>query len=94
MATTTTGFLVDSLGQDILTPIVHHSFGDKSSFLEHVDLGAIIHDNIEHRVHTTIHDQLLKGFDGESTVLSASGSPAILNKGSVVAEESPRQHLS
>jgi hypothetical protein len=30
----------------------------------------------------------------ERTVLSASGPAAILNKGSVVAEESPRRHLS
>jgi hypothetical protein len=57
VVTTNGRVLVDSLGQDILTPIVHHSFGDKSRFLEHVeDLGAIIHDNIEYRVHTTIHD--------------------------------------
>jgi hypothetical protein len=70
MATTNGWVLMDSHGQDILTPIVHHGLGNKCRFLEHVDLGAIIHDNIEHRVHTTIHDQLLKGLDGEHSLVS------------------------
>ena len=67
---TTSCLVMDSLGEEVITPTGYHVSVDQSWLLEHVDLSSILLDNTKYCIHAMIGDMLFKSSNGGDDLVS------------------------